>query len=59
MGKRDYRHHEPKKSKKEAKKPLVPQSILPAPVTVEVIKTKGKKAPLFPEEEEKGEEEEE
>ena len=59
MGKRDYRHHEPKKPRKEAKKPLVPQSILPAPVTVEVIKTKGKKPSEFPEEEERGEEEEE
>lgn len=56
MGKRDYRHHEPKKPKKEAKKALI-QSVLPAPVSVEVIKTKGKKPSEFPEEEERGEEE--
>ncbi len=41
MGKRDYRHREPKKSKKDAKKISV-DTILPPPVTVEVIK-KGKK----------------
>jgi len=41
MGKRDYRHREPKKHKKDAKKvPTV--TILPSPVSVEVIK-KGKK----------------
>ena len=41
MGKRDYRHREPKKPKKDVKKlPLV--TILPPPVNVEVIK-KGKK----------------
>lgn len=46
MGKRDYRHREPKKTKKTAKKisadTILP--ILPAPTTVEVIK-KGKKEP--------------
>ena len=41
MGKRDYRHREPKKPKKDAKKISV-DTILPPPVTVEVIK-KGKK----------------
>jgi len=40
MGKRNYRHREPKKPKKDAKKRRSP--ILPTPVTVEVIK-KGKK----------------
>jgi len=41
MSRRDYRHREPKKPKKEARKlPLV--SIMPPPVNVEVIK-KGKK----------------
>ena len=41
MGKRDYRHHEPKKPKKDAKKERQ-ATILPTPVAVEVIK-KGKK----------------
>ncbi len=36
MGKRDYRHREAKKPKKDAKK-LPPISILPTPVEVEVI----------------------
>ena len=49
MGKRDYRHREPKKAKKDAKKPDI-ASLLPTPVTVEVI-SKGKKG--------KGKEEEE
>jgi hypothetical protein len=41
MGRRDYRHREPKKVKKDARKfPHV--SISPAPVNVEVIR-KGKK----------------
>jgi hypothetical protein len=42
MGKRDFRHHEAKKPKKGAKKPLVTEA-LSTPTTVEVIKTKGKK----------------
>jgi len=41
MGRRDYRHRESKKPKKDAKKISV-DTILPSPVTVEVIK-KGKK----------------
>jgi hypothetical protein len=41
MGRRDYRHREPKKPKKDAKK-ILADTILPSPVTVEVIK-KGKK----------------
>lgn len=41
MGRRDYRHREPKKAKKEAKK-ISAATILPSPTTVEVIK-KGKK----------------
>jgi hypothetical protein len=41
MGKRDYRHREPKKSKKAAKR-ISPVTIIPAPMNVEVIK-KGKK----------------
>jgi hypothetical protein len=41
MGKRDYRHREPKKTKKEAKKlPQVP--ILETPAQVEVIKKRKK-----------------
>jgi len=42
MGTRDFRHHETKKPKKGAKKPLVSE-VLVAPTTVEVIKVKGKK----------------
>lgn len=41
MGRRDYRHREPKKVKKDAKK-LPPLNILTTPVNVEVVK-KGKK----------------
>ena len=42
MNRRDYRHREPKKVKKDAKK-LPPVSILPTPVNVEVIKKEMKK----------------
>lgn len=42
MGKRDFRHHEAKKPKKGAKKPLVTE-VLSTPTVVEVIKAKGKK----------------
>ena len=41
MGKRDFRHREPKKPKKDAKK-VSATTILTPPITVEVIK-KGKK----------------
>ena len=41
MGRRDYRHREPKKAKKDAKK-LSPLNILTTPTNVEVVK-KGKK----------------
>ena len=42
MGSRDYRHREPKKPKRDAKK--VPQvSILKKPVNVEVIKKRKKR----------------
>ncbi len=44
MGRRDYRHHETKKTKKSAKKVAV-TGILPPTATVEVIKAKGKKEP--------------
>ncbi|MFC1987223.1 hypothetical protein ACFLVH_01590 [Chloroflexota bacterium] len=37
MGKRDYRHREPKKTKKDAKKAPT-ATILPPPMTVEVVK---------------------
>jgi hypothetical protein len=50
MGKRDYRHREPKKPKKDAKK-APPAIIIQAPIEVEVIK-KGKQK------QEEGEEEE-
>ncbi len=43
MGSRDYRRREPKKGKKEAKK-IEAATILPPPMTVEVVK-KGKKEP--------------
>jgi len=43
MGRRDYRHREPKKVKKDAKK-ISADTILPASTTVKVIK-KGKKEP--------------
>ncbi len=42
MGKRDYRHREPKKHKKDTKK-LSPATILPFPVNVEVIEKRKKK----------------
>jgi len=41
MGKRDYRHREPKKQKNDTKK-VSPATMLPSPTTVEVIR-KGKK----------------
>jgi len=50
MGKRDYRHREPKKTKKDTRK-ISPISIMPPPVQVEVIK-KGKKKREEAEEEE-------
>ena len=42
MGKKDRGGREAKKAKKDAKKPAVSE-ILSQPVTVQVIKTKGKK----------------
>ena len=50
MGRRDYRRHEPKKTKKDAKKVSI-DTILPPTVTVEVIK-KGKRKQGVEEEEE-------
>jgi len=50
MGKRDYRHREPKKTKKDTKR-LSPVTILPPPVNVEVVK-RGKKKREVEEEEE-------
>ena len=41
MGKRDYRHREPKKTKKDAKK-LPPLSIQTTPINVELIKKRKK-----------------
>jgi len=41
VGRRDYRHREPKKTKKDAKKKSV-ANILPAPMTVEVVRKKRK-----------------
>ena len=50
MGKRDYRHRESKKQKKDAKK-TAPVSIVESPVQVEVVR-KGKKKREEAEEEE-------
>jgi len=50
MGRRDYRHREPKKQKKDTKK-ISPVTIMPLPMQVEVIK-KGKKKREEVEEEE-------
>jgi len=41
MGRRDYRHREPKKSKKDAQKVSL-TTILPPPATVEVVKKEKK-----------------
>ena len=41
MGRRDFRHRETKKPKKDTKK-LPPVSILPTPMNVEVVKKKKK-----------------
>ena len=41
MARRDYRHREPKKPKKDAKK-ISPVTILPPSVTVEVVGKKKK-----------------
>lgn len=43
MGRRDYRHREPKKAKKDSKKASPLTSVLPTEQPVEVIKVKGKK----------------
>lgn len=50
MGKRDYRHREPKKQKKDARK-IAPVTIVPTTMNVEVIK-KERKKPREEEEEE-------
>ncbi len=50
MGRRDYRHREPKKSKKDTKK-VSPATVLSTPAQVEVI-GKGKKKREEAEEEE-------
>jgi len=42
MGRRDFRHREPKKPKKDAKK-VSATTILPPPVTVEVVKRERKR----------------
>ncbi len=42
MGRKDYGGRETRKPKKDAKKPAV-SDVLSQPVTVQVIKTKGKK----------------
>ena len=42
MGRRDFRHRESKKVKKEPKK-ILPTDILPPPMTVEVVKKSKKK----------------
>ena len=42
MGKRDYRHRESKKSKKDTRK-ISPITILPSPMNVEVVKKEKKR----------------
>jgi hypothetical protein len=42
MGKRDYRHREPKKTKKETRKILADTEVLPTSTAVEVIKKRKK-----------------
>ncbi len=42
MGRRDFRHREPKKPKKDAKK-VSATTILPSPMTVEVVKKEKKR----------------
>ncbi len=42
MGRRDFRHREPKKPKKDARK-VSATTILPPPVTVEVVKRERKR----------------
>ncbi len=42
MGRKDYGGREARKRKKDARKPVV-SDVLSPPVTVQVIKTKGKK----------------
>jgi len=43
MGKKDYRHHEVKKTKKSAKSAIPPYQIVQTPLTVEIVKKKRKK----------------
>ena len=49
MGRRDYRHREPKKPKKDTKKVL--PDILPPPMTVEVVRKERKERKVEEEEE--------
>ena len=51
MGRRDYRHREPKKLKKDARKVSAPD-ILPPPMTVEVVRKERKERKEEEEEEE-------
>jgi hypothetical protein len=44
MGRRDFRHRETKKPKKDAKK-ILAETVLPPSTTVEVIRKKGKREP--------------
>jgi len=49
MGRRDYRHREPKKTKKVAKK-VSATDILPPPMTVEVVRKERKERKVEEEE---------
>jgi len=49
MGRRDYRHREPKKTKKDAKKVSAP-NILPPPTVVEVVRKERKERKVEEEE---------
>ena len=42
MGRRDYRHREPKKTKKEAKT-APPATVMPSPTFVEVVRKRKKR----------------
>ena len=55
MGRRDYRHRETKKPKKDAKKPTLTSSILPPAVETEIVRKPRKPREEKEEEEEEGE----
>ncbi|MFO8143305.1 MAG: hypothetical protein R6T78_01310 [Dehalococcoidales bacterium] len=42
MGKRDYRHREPKKARKDSKKSVAEGAVMPPSTAVEVVKKRKK-----------------